>query len=272
MSAEGSASSHYEDANMEVPNGGEQEGETSISEEKELIVDAVDYEEYSGEENTDTYLADETYLCVMIKEEILLEDEDATIAATTPKARTNGEIHREKLLKIKKEVSDVLQKYRELTEDGEESMMILERDDIRGRTPEKILKQKEEQCINQKTIIALNKENNKCAKLKSQVKQKGETEKCASEIKNIKINGKIKQYAENNSQETCGKLNQCANKIQTTIQNGDVIQKIKTAVNKGINGYIKCRKDLFPTNLQNGDEHLKGLNNSDEIKRRRIIR
>lgn len=193
MSAEGSASSHYEDANMEVPNGGEQEGETSISEEKELIVDAVDYEEYSGEENTDTYLADETYLYVMIKEEILLEDEDATIAATTPKARTNGEIHREKLLKIKKEVSDVLQKYRELTEDGEESMMIPERDDIRGRTPEKILKQKEEQCINQKTIIALNKENNKCAKLKSQAKQKGETEKCASEIKNIKINGKIKQ-------------------------------------------------------------------------------
>lgn len=73
-----------------VPDGDEQQGETSISEEEELIVDAIEYEEYSGEENTDTYLADDTYLCVMIKEEISSEDEDATLAAITPKGRTTG--------------------------------------------------------------------------------------------------------------------------------------------------------------------------------------
>lgn len=163
-------------------------------------------------------------------------------------------MQRERLLKIQKEVNDMLQKYRKLTEDYEESMMIPVRDDIRGKTSEKILKQKEKQCINKKTIMALNKENNKCAKLISQTKENGETKKCASviktinnngeieqyaEVKRISINGDINKYAENNSQKTGGELNQCANIIHQTMQNGNVIQKTKTAGNQGVNGYIK---------------------------------
>lgn len=41
------------------------------------------------------------------------------------------------------------------------------------------------------------------------------------------------------------------------MQNGNVIQKTKTTGNQSVNGYIKCRRDLFSTDLQNGDESIK---------------